>query len=308
MSLAKQSGLLTPSGIFSSYQSIRSMLPTPGPMPEQTGELVDFASVENDYDVFVFDAYGVLNVGDTAIPGAVDRLAHLQAAGKAVFVVTNGASLTQAETVEKFNRMGFALSSKQIVSSRAALLAGLENHSDVKRWGAILPKAGTLEELPSGCRRPDDRGFFDADGYLFLNALEWNTDWHQQWASHLRERPRPVLLGNPDLTAPYEDRYQLQPGYFCLQIMPSDLQAWVYPFGKPFAGIFDLLKQRIAAAAPGNPRVLMAGDTLHTDILGGTAAGFDTALVTGYGAHKGMPLETCYADSGIRPNWQVHGI
>ena len=308
MSLAKQGGLLTPEGIFASYQCIRSQLPEASEMPAETRELDDLAPLADTYDVFVFDAYGVLNVGDTAVPGAVDRLASLQAAGKAVFVVTNGASLTQPETVAKFNGLGYDLTGEQIVSSREALLAGLADFKSVKRWGAILPRAGTLAELPAGCLPPDDPRFFDADGFLFLNALEWNTDWHQHWASHLRERPRPILLANPDLTAPYEDRYQLQPGYFCLQVMPTDLQSWVYPFGKPFRGIFDLLKQRIAAKATGSPRVLMIGDTLHTDVLGGTNAGFDTALVTDHGAHKGLSLPRCYRESGIRPNWSLPSI
>lgn len=308
MSLAKQSGLLTPTGIFSSYQSIRSQLPSPAGMPEQTRTVADMSELESEYDVFVFDAYGVLNIGDTAVPGAVDRVRRLQALGKPVFVLTNGASLTQQENVQKFSQLGFDLSAEQIVSSRAALLAHLPRFPDVKRWGVIMPRSGNMEELPPGSVRPGHRLFFEADGFMFLNALEWDTDWHQHWASHLRETPRPILLGNPDLTAPYEDRYQLQPGYFCLQIMPSDLQSWVYPFGKPFAGIFDLVKQRIAAVSGPNPKVLMAGDTLHTDVLGATAAGFDTALISGFGAHKGMPLASCYADSGIRPNWQMHAI
>ena len=308
MSLAKQSGLLTPTGIFSSYQSIRSQLPAPIHMPGSTNVIDDLSELESQYDVFVFDAYGVLNIGDTAVPGAVERVRSLQAQGKPVFVLTNGASLTQRENVEKFTELGYDVEADQIVSSRAALLAHLPRFPEVKRWGVIMPRSGNMDELPEGSVGPGHRLFFDADGFMFLNALEWDTDWHQHWASHLRETPRPILLGNPDLTAPYEDRYQLQPGYFCLQIMPSDLQPWVYPFGKPFSGIFDLVKERIAATVSGQPKVLMVGDTLHTDILGGTHAGFDTALVTGFGAHKGMPLETCYAESGIRPDWQMSGI
>jgi hypothetical protein len=57
-------------------------------------------------------------------------------------------------------------------------------------------------------------------------------------------------------------------------------------FGKPFPAIFDMARSRIRAGVPDN-RVLMVGDTLHTDILGGQAAGFRTALFPGYGFFAG---------------------
>ena len=45
----------------------------------------------------------------------------------------------------------------------------------------------------------------------------------------------------------------------------------------------------------------MVGDTLHTDILGGRAAGFKTALVTEYGVMQALDIPQCISDSGIRP-------
>jgi hypothetical protein len=40
-------------------------------------------------------------------------------------------------------------------------------------------------------------------------------------------------------------------------------------FGKPFPAIFNMARERIRPGVP-DERVLMVGDTLHTDILGGT--------------------------------------
>lgn len=309
MTNAKLGGLLTPEGIFASYESIRDRLPAPdGKMPDSTQSIPDLGAVADDYDVFVFDAFGVLNVGETTIPGATARLDQLQRAGKAVFVLTNGASQTRPATVRKFLRLGFSLDSEQIISSREALLAGLPDYAHIQRWGAIIAPADSLEELPAGTLRPQDEGFLAADGFLFMGGKGWDETRQRHWLESLQARPRPVLLGNPDLTAPYEGNYQLQPGYYCLQAMPEALRPWVKPFGKPFPAVFNLLNQRLSAQGLAGQRVLMVGDTLHTDVLGGAAAGFDTALVTGYGAHKGMPMDTCYAASGLRPNWQVPGI
>ena len=46
----------------------------------------------------------------------------------------------------------------------------------------------------------------------------------------------------------------------------------------------------------------MVGDTLHTDILGGAAAGLHTALVTGFGALLGLDVDTAIRKAGIVPD------
>lgn len=45
-------------------------------------------SLEDRYDVFVFDCDGVLWSGDEAIAGAADVIRRLQALGKQIFFVT----------------------------------------------------------------------------------------------------------------------------------------------------------------------------------------------------------------------------
>ena len=55
-------------------------------------------------------------------------------------------------------------------------------------------------------------------------------------------------------------------------------------------------------------RVLMVGDTLHTDILGGAQAGFATALVTGHGSLLGLEVAAAIQGSGIAPDHIVTEI
>ena len=47
----------------------------------------------------------------------------------------------------------------------------------------------------------------------------------------------------------------------------------------------------------------MVGDTLHTDILGGAAAGLRTVLVTDHGLLKGMNASDLIQRSGIVPDF-----
>ena len=83
---------------FARYEAIRDRLPQ-ADFPQTSRRAETLADAAADYDGFVLDAFGVLNVGDTAIAGAVARMADLRAAGKALCVLTNSASYTRAEAL-----------------------------------------------------------------------------------------------------------------------------------------------------------------------------------------------------------------
>ncbi len=72
--------------------------------------------------------------------------------------------------------------------------------------------------------------------------------------------------------------------------------AW---FGKPFPDAFADVRRRL----PGIPadRIAMVGDTLHTDVLGGAAAGMGTVLITAHGLFAGRDVAPYIARSGITP-------
>lgn len=297
---------ITAETILTWYEEIRATLPKVPPCTHQTQTVQSLDELAAHYDVFVFDAYGVLNVGESAIVGAVEALARLQDQGKQVLVLTNGASLSGAQALAKFQQLGFRLTPEQIISSRDATIIGLRRYDAVQRWGFILPEHADATGLPPEGLWPDHPDFLAAEGYIFLNAAAWDMSRHEAWVASLNAHPRPIVLANPDLVAPYEDRFRVQPGYYCMKRLPTSLHPWVEPFGKPFHNAFDLVKDAVQRAGLfATPRVLMLGDTLHTDILGGLAAGFDTALVTDFGAHRGLDLPACYNTTGIVPHWSL---
>ena len=117
----------------------------------------------------------------------------------------------------------------------------------------------------------------------------------------LRDKPRDLLVGNPDLVAPVESGLSREPGHYAHRLASATGTEPVF-FGKPFPAIFDMARQRIRPGTPDH-RVVMVGDTLHTDILGGSAAGFKTALIQGYGFFDGADPDTAIAASGITPDF-----
>lgn len=286
---------------FAEYESVRHRLPG-GRGPAQFARAADLDVIADDFDVFLLDAFGVLNIGETAIPGVVERVAGLRRRGKQVIVVTNAAGYPSSVLHQRYKRLGYSFSAEDVVSSRMALLKGLDNHAH-RKWGMVAaPKFGR-EELPEGAvYLEDDPGAYEqAEGFLMFGASAWSEPRQALLEQALRDRPRDVLVGNPDLVAPVEAGLSREPGHYAHRLATAaDIEPVFY--GKPFPAIFDLARERIKPGTPDH-RVVMVGDTLHTDILGGAAAGFRTALIQGYGFFDGGDPEDAIRTSGIVPDF-----
>ncbi len=109
---------------FEHYQLIRHTLPT-AQFPKTSRWVEGLSVLTPHFDVFLLDAFGVLNVGQTAIKSAPQAVHSLQTASKRVMVLTNGASLTTSEAQIKFQKLGFNFALNNIVTSRDALCAQL---------------------------------------------------------------------------------------------------------------------------------------------------------------------------------------
>jgi glycerol 3-phosphatase-2 len=285
---------------FAQYESVRSSLPT-AIFPTFSEPISCFAELVDRFDVFLLDAFGVLNVGDTAIPSALKQVAQLQVAGKHVMVLTNGATHPTAVAQAKYHKFGFDFDINDVVSSRDVLAEWITKHS-LGLLGVMGGPGISLEELPCNTiLLGENRGDYDrVSGFLALSSIGWQTEQQALLLASLKERPRSLLVGNPDIVAPRETGLTLEPGYFAHQVAT---ETGIVPqfFGKPFSAVYDLAFSRLDE--PNNERVLMVGDTLHTDVLGGAAYGIKTALVTEYGLFAGLNVRRYIKESGITPDF-----
>ncbi len=286
------------------YQALRPSLPDAAfpAAPRIAGGLRDLA---DDFDAFVLDAYGVLNRGDAPIPGAAAAVAALQARGRRVLVLTNGASQPPVVAQAKYAQWGFRFAPEDIVASRglaaAALPAMMAAHPG--SWAAIGPVGMTLADLPGDLAPLDARRLATAAGFVFLGAQAWTDAAQAALEDALDRRPRPVVCANPDLVAPLEGGFSREPGAFCHRL--ADRGHAVRFLGKPFAEAFAAVRARLPGIAP--HRIAMVGDSPHTDILGGAAAGFATVLVTGHGLLRGADPAPVLAATGIVPDVLIPG-
>lgn len=285
------------------YEAIRPRLPEIG----QTGPArlaTRLLETADHYDGYLFDAFGVLNVGETAIPGAAECLDALRAMGKRFCILTNAASYTSAVALAKYHKLGLDVREGEVVSSRDVLFAHLGQTEPGLRWAAICAAGDRFDDAPFPVLDlADEMADWDAaEGFLFLSSARWDAALQEQLVASLRRRPRPVAVGNPDLVAPREGGLTIEPGYWAhdLQDRTGSVPAF---FGKPFREAFLAGTQKL-----GGGRIAMVGDTLHTDILGGNAGGFDTILVTQHGLYAGRQIAKFIADSGINPTWQIPSL
>ncbi|WP_166256993.1 TIGR01459 family HAD-type hydrolase [Marinobacter salicampi] len=300
----------TPAWAFTQYQRLGDQLPASGASTGAARRVESLAPLASEFDAFVFDAFGVLNTGPRVIPGAVDRLSILQAMGKPVLVLSNAATASQPVLAEKYQRMGFNLTENQIISSRWLLEDSLARHPRPGTWGVIAPPQSDSHTLPSIVQRPVQAGITDQelddfDGFIFLSSENWNEVLQAQLMASLKRRKRPLDVANPDLVAPRGDCLTLEPGFFAHKLRE---QTGISPlfFGKPYGPAFAAVLSRLTDI-PAH-RVLMVGDTLHTDILGARAAGMATLLVSDHGSLAGMDINSCIELSGISPDFVTPSI
>lgn len=291
-------GCLSAEAAFDRYEEIRARL-SAAPFPPVSRRMPTLSEAAERWDGFVLDAFGVLNVGDTPILGAVERMAELRGRGKRLCVLTNAASYTRAEAQEKYRRLGFDFSAEEVVSSRDVAAARLETVAPGATWGAISASGDDFADIPAHVL--DAMETADAleavDAILFLSTARWTSAWQERLLAALERRPRPLVVANPDLVAPREGGLSREPGLFAHALLDR-LGAEAHFFGKPYADAFDDVVHRIGLPAD---RLAMVGDTLHTDVLGGAAAGMGTVLVTQHGLFAGREVEPFIGASGIRP-------
>lgn len=287
---------------FARYEAIRPRLPA-ARYPARSLLLPSLNQVADHVDGFLLDAFGVLNVGETAIPGAVARMAALRARGKRLAVLTNAASYTRDQLLAKYHRLGFDFTADEVVASRDVAVARLDRIAPGATWAAIAAAGDTFADIPARLvdAVADPAAFDRADAILFLSTARWSPELQKRLIRALERRPRPLVIANPDLVAPREGGLTLEPGLFGHDLLDA-LATEVHWFGKPFV---DAFANGIARTGLAPDRLAMVGDTLHTDVLGGAAAGCRTVLVTDHGLFAGRDTAPFIAASGIMPDFIV---
>ncbi len=293
------------------YESLRKTMPkAASPTPMNFPRLRD---IIGNFEVLLLDGYGVINVGPEIVAGIDDLFAMAAAANIEVIVLTNGSMVSSSARSLRYREWGLDIHDERIVSSRDALLA------------AISDTSGRIGVIDAHCALPDGERFIaleaslpetwcGVDGICFMGSTGWDEHWQQALEGALAGGI-PLHVANPDVVGPQGDRFSFEPGYWIASAL-SNLKAGSKPeihwYGKPHHSIFDLALKRLQSLTGRDDwqhkSIAMVGDTLHTDILGGNAAGLSTVLVTGHGLFAQGGAILSMDKTGIRPDFIVETI
>ncbi|MGO8914896.1 MAG: HAD-IIA family hydrolase [Stellaceae bacterium] len=282
------------------YRRAEPRLPAK-PAPVAPQRVAAAAEIAGAFDLVVLDAWGVLNLGDAPIPTARAAVAGLRDAGMRLVILSNDGTRRGSEAAARHRRRGIAIGDDEVIAGIDLLPGLVRDLAPVEPLGVIADAPAPFPDL-AGALLPlaDDAAAYDRVGaILFLSSDGWSARRQHLLEASLAARPRPLVIGNPDIVSPEPDGMAAEPGYFGHALAERTGLAPIF-CGKPFAPVYERVAARYPGLAP--ERVLCVGDTLHTDILGGRAAGYRTLLIED-GFCRGRDGLALAAESGIWPDF-----
>lgn len=261
------------------------------------------------YEVLLFDAYGVLVDSSGALPGAVALTDRLNRSHKPYYILTNDASRLPLTASARYRKSGLEIPPDRIVTSgsllpeyfekqglagkRCAVLGTGDSRKYVERAGGSIVSAG--DDI-------DVLVVADEAGFPFLETMD------AVFSSLCRAvddgRGVHLILPNPDLIYP-KGGQAFGFGAGSIAGMIEAALAVRYPgvdiprftgLGKPGEGLFReaLLRSRTRS-------MVMIGDQLETDIRGALSFGIHAAWIeTGVTTGNLQMMPT-----GLRPTYRL---
>jgi glycerol-1-phosphatase len=285
------------SAAWAGYRRWEHRMPTkpPSRAAQRVGCLVE---ILDDFDAVILDNFGVLSLGPPAIPEGAAALAAIRATGKPMRVLTNdGAKGIEAMLVGHRGR-GYTFQSEEIVPGYRLLKRTLAAHPIQRPWGVIgldpLPESDLTSAMIPLTRDGIDR-VRQVGGVVLLDGGEWRERDQERLIDSMIRESRPVIVCNPDLTAPYPDALSIEPGWSAHLLADATAVEPVF-LGKPFPDIYEIALSGLDHIP--RDRVIAVGDTIHTDVLGAHAAGIKSLLVeTGF--TRGQDAIALMEEAGI---------
>ncbi|NBC65807.1 MAG: HAD-IIA family hydrolase [Bacteroidetes bacterium] len=271
---------------------------------------VSFRSIVKEYKAVFVDSYGVLKNHQGLIDGVQTAINFLRDEGKMIRVLTNDASRSQQEQVEMFASIGLnSLKEEEIITSGMLARQFLELKIKKGKIAYLGTQSSAkyflqfgLEPVPVTDIDLDD--IDDILAFVFLDdeGFDWNAGINKT-VNFLRRKNLPVIVANSDKYYPISrDDVAVAIGGIS-RLIESVLNQKFIRFGKPdsqmFMYAFDDINEHGRFT---KSDILMVGDTLHTDILGGNKFGLKTLLVLS-GNTRPDSVQMKINASGIIPDY-----
>ncbi|MEQ8474398.1 MAG: HAD-IIA family hydrolase [Marinoscillum sp.] len=268
-----------------------------------------FKSIVDNYETIFFDAFGVLKNHQGLIPGIEKTFEYLEEKGINYFILTNDASRGPEDLAKSYQEKGLTnITVDKIVSSgmlareylKFKVKSGTIAYLGTFRSAHYIETLG-LDTLSIAHLDLDQADDISALVFLDDEGFDWYRDINKV-VNLLRLTNIPAIVSNTDKSYPVDqDKVAIAIGGLA-NMVESIVGKRFIRFGKPDAQMFIFAHEHSIAmgGTVDKNKILMVGDTLSTDIIGGNKFGLDTMLVmTGntLKKHAEMLIET----TGIIP-------
>uniref|UniRef100_A0A7E5A179 4-nitrophenylphosphatase n=1 Tax=Panagrellus redivivus TaxID=6233 RepID=A0A7E5A179_PANRE len=280
-----------------------------------------FSKVLKDIDTFIFDADGVLWLGENVMAGSPKFLDYLIQLGKQVIILTNNATKSRAVYAKKLASMGYHSSiTKDSIVNPAAVVADTLYRAGINKNGKkvyLIGSQGVQEELDNlgityfgtghdpVSNQSDNRPFIydleldeDVDD---VGAVVVGYDKHFNYhklmkaANYINQNENCIFVAtNTDETCPGPNPDTVIPDAGPL-VTAVQVACGREPIivGKPHTAAFEYIRRRWTIDPA---KTMMIGDRTNTDIKFGRDHGLRTMLVLS-GCHGVAEIEENHAKS-----------
>lgn len=251
-------------------------------------EISPFKSIALNYKTIFFDAFGVLKNHKGLIPGIIQTFRFLKEESIDYFIITNDASRGPKELAQVYQDQGLKeITQSKIISS--GMLA--------REYLRLKVKHGTVAYLGTGqsahyletlglktvsIANMDPEKSHEISALVFMDdeGFDWCHDINKV-VNLLRQQNIPVIVSNTDLSYPVSSQQVAVAIGSLANMVESIVGKQFIRFGKPDAQMFIFAHEHAVekGGVTDKEKILMVGDTLTTDILGGNKFGLDTVLV-----------------------------
>ena len=273
-------------------------------------KIKEFKSVCKKYKTVFFDAFGVLKNHEGIIPGIEKTIQYLDEQGIDYYILTNDASRSPEELVKSYNTYGIeSITPEKIISSgmlardwlQLKIKEGTVAYLGTEKSAHYVETAG-LETLPISKLKLSDVDHIKCLVFLDDEGFDWNNDINKA-INLLRKRNMPVVVANTDKNYPVNKNDIAVAAGGIADIVEQILGKHFIRFGKPDAQMFMFgFEKANKLQQLKRNEILMVGDTLYTDIIGGNKFGMDTVLVLSGNTLPEM-AKVRISSSGIIPTY-----
>jgi len=236
----------------------------------------------------MLDSYGVVKNHKGLIEGVQKTIEWIKAEGKTFRLLTNDASRSQGQQKESLAALGLPnIELHEIITSGMMAKHFLEQKITDGKIAYLGTENSAEYILQSGLqhipvREIDLEDLDEISAFVFLDdeGFDWNTDINKT-VNILRKKTMPVILANSDKFYPVSRHDVAVATGGIAKLVETMLNRKFIHFGKPDSQMFMYAYEQLTdeLGEINKNDILMVGDTLDTDILGGNKFGVKTMLV-----------------------------